>query len=380
MRLPSAVGVSLTVIAPPRLSSRSSLMVRLPPMTLSPLGLVSRRVAGVLAALCLIAVAATAQVGTTTDILTGTIRGPDGQPLSGALVTAMSLETQLSRDTKTNARGRYTIVFPDGGGQYRLTVRYIGLPQMQATVLRQADEDQLITDVALAAQPIELAPVTVRARRGQNGQGRPTPGETGQNLNPEMMARLPIDASDLNVLATLAPGVLGIGSTDSTDAAFSVAGLRPTANEVTLDGLQFGSGSVPQDAIRSTRVITSTYDVAKGEFSGGLVASTTKSGTNNPAGSWTYTLRDQSLSWGPGAGTSFTQAYTQQQFGGGFGGPLIHDKLRLRGVRGAAGAVALAAYSTRRSMRQTRRPSRASASRPILSRNISTCSRASGCR
>jgi len=291
------------------------------------LGFPFGRVAGVLAGLLILASVATAQVGSTTDILTGTIRGPDGQPLAGALVTALSLETQLTREAKTSARGRYTIVFPDGGGQYRLTVRYIGYPVTQLSVIRQADEDRLVTDVAMTTQPIELEPVTVRARRGPPAQGRPTPGETGQNLNPEVMERMPLDASDLNVLATLAPGVVGLGSTDSTDAAFSVAGLRPTANEVTLDGLQFGSGSVPQDGIRSTRVITSTYDVARGEFSGGLVASTTRGGTNTPAGSWTYTLRDQSLSWGPGASSPFTQGYTQQQFGGGFGGPLIHDKL-----------------------------------------------------
>ena len=95
---------------------------------------------------------------------------------------------------------------------------------------------------------------------------------------------MPIDASDLNTLATLAPGVVGFAGSDTTDAAFSVAGQRTTANNVTLDGLSFGSGSVPQDAIRNTRVVTSTYDVARGQFSGGLVASTTRSGTNVPQG------------------------------------------------------------------------------------------------
>src|SRR2546426_8085307 len=82
------------------------------------------------------------------------------------------------------------------------------------------------------------------------------------------MSRLPIAASDLSVLATLAPGVVGIAETDSTRPAFSVAGQRPTANRITLDGLSFGGVMVPQDAIRSTRVVTNTYDVARGQFSG----------------------------------------------------------------------------------------------------------------
>jgi len=41
--------------------------------------------------------AAAAQVGTTTDIITGTVTGRDSQPLAGALVQATSLETQVSR-------------------------------------------------------------------------------------------------------------------------------------------------------------------------------------------------------------------------------------------------------------------------------------------
>src|SRR5207249_37681 len=87
---------------------------------------------------------------------------------------------------------------------------------------------------------------------------------------------------------------------DSTEADFSVAGQRPTANAITLDGLSLGSGSVPQDAIRSTRVVTSSYDAARGQFSGGLVASTTRSGKNIPQGSFTYTLRDRALAQVPG--------------------------------------------------------------------------------
>src|SRR5437879_8943543 len=98
---------------------------------------------------------------------------------------------------------------------------------------------------------VSLDAVTVRARAPQRGVERPTPGSTERNLAPDVIARLPIDASDLNTLATLVPGVVGIGETDSTSAAFSVAGQRSTANNITLDGLSFGSGTVPQDALRT---------------------------------------------------------------------------------------------------------------------------------
>jgi carboxypeptidase family protein len=269
-----------------------------------------------------------AQVGTTTDIITGTVSGPDGQPLPGAVVQATSFETQVSRQRTTDARGRFTILFPDGGGQYQLLVRYLGLAPARVAVARQADEDRLVADVRMDVAAVSLDAVTVRARAPQRGGvDRPTPGSTERNLAPEVIARLPIDASDLNTLATLAPGVVGIGETDSTSAAFSVAGQRSTANNITLDGLSFGSGNVPQDALRTTRVVTSTYDVARGQFSGGLVASTTRSGTNVPQGSFTYALRDRDLAWGGVTESPFDQGYTQNQLGGGMGGPMVPNRL-----------------------------------------------------
>src|SRR5439155_25461514 len=112
---------------------------------------------------------------------------------------------------------------------------------------------------------------------------------------PEQLTRQPTDGSDVNTVATLQPGVLGIRGSDSTATAFSVAGQRPTANNITMDGVSFGSASVPQDAVRSSRVITNSYDVARGQFSGGLVASTTRGGSNGRQGSFTSALRARPL-------------------------------------------------------------------------------------
>ncbi|HVH10459.1 MAG TPA: TonB-dependent receptor [Gemmatimonadales bacterium] len=270
--------------------------------------------------------ASTAQVGATTDIITGTVMGPDSQPLAGAVVVATSLETRVSRQRKTDAQGRYTIVFPDGGGRYELTARFIGMAATQVTVARQVDEDRIVAMIRMGLLAVPLEPITVRARSGARAE-RTGPGSTGTNLNPEQLARLPIDAADLNAVATLTPGVLGIAGTDSSATAFSVAGQRPSANAVTLDGMSFGAGTVPQDAIRSVRVVTTTYDVARGQFSGGLVTATTRSGTNVPQGAFTYALRDRSVAWGDATSSPFGQGTTQNQLGGGMGGPLVADRL-----------------------------------------------------
>ncbi len=268
------------------------------------------------------------QVGSTTDILTGTVTDENGTPIAGAIVEALSLETQITRRTTTDARGRYTILFPDGGGQYEMTARYLGRQPQQTTLQRYADEDRFSWNPQLPPLAITLAPVTVHpAPRAVRAPDVPTPGSTERALTPELVGRLPLEDNDLNLLATLVPGVLGLAATDSTTAAFSVAGLRSDANAVTLDGLNIGTSSVPQEGLRTTRVVTSTYDVSRGAFSGGLVAATTRGGANMIQGSSSYALRDQSLAVNEDESSPFTQGYTQNQLSGGLGGPLVRDRL-----------------------------------------------------
>src|SRR5205807_3967438 len=170
-----------------------------------------------------------------------------------------------------------------------LTARFIGMAPAQITVARQADEDRIEATIRMELLAVALEPLTVTARTGARAD-RAGPGASERSFDPERLVRLPIDASDLSTVATLQPGVLGIAASDSSVTAFSVAGQRPTANAVTLDGLSFGAGSLPQDAVRSIRVVTNGYDVARGQFSGGLVTSTTRSGTNVPQGTFTYAL------------------------------------------------------------------------------------------
>src|SRR5207248_1951302 len=161
--------------------------------------------------------------------------------------------------------GRYTILFADGGGQYRVTARMLGLAPQSAIVARQADEDRLVHDFTMSSTAAVLEAVTINARQAPRAGERPEPGTSERVLSGEQLARLPIDPSDPNVLALLQPGVIGITGSDTTAAGFSVAGQRVDQNLVTLDGLSFGTSAVPQEAIRSTRVITNTYDVARGQ-------------------------------------------------------------------------------------------------------------------
>jgi hypothetical protein len=268
-----------------------------------------------------------AQIGATTDIITGTVKAENAQPIKDATIEVTSLETSVTRRARTNAQGRYTILFPDGGGEYRVVIRAIGLAPATSEIRRVADEDRLVADATLTQNVTRLSTVAVEARQApRGGQDLPTPGSIERAFTPEQVARLPIDASDLLNLVLLSPQIVAIGGSDTSAAGFSVGGLRPEANAVTLDGLSFGSTEVPSEAMRSTRVITSTYDVTRGQFSGGQIASTTRSGTNAAQGNFSYSLRDDELVLTGDEESPLAQGYTQNQFSGGFGRSIVKDR------------------------------------------------------
>src|SRR5215210_6677156 len=98
-----------------------------------------------------------AQIGSTTDILIGRIAGLDSQAVAGARVEATSVETGITRTKTTGPDGRYTIIFPDGGGTYRLTVRALGMAPVTRNIQRQGDEDRIVTDIEMGRIATQLA-------------------------------------------------------------------------------------------------------------------------------------------------------------------------------------------------------------------------------
>ena len=73
--------------------------------------------------LSLIAVVAGSLVGRqavaqTTDIIRGKVTGPDSLPIQGVTVTATSISGNVSRNTKSDKNGNFSISFPNGDGDY----------------------------------------------------------------------------------------------------------------------------------------------------------------------------------------------------------------------------------------------------------------------
>src|SRR5688572_20358275 len=248
------------------------------------------------------------------DMLTGRVVGTDGAPIVGARVTAMSIETEITRSVLSDKNGRYMIVFPDGGGRFVLRVSMIGLADVVKTVVREADEELLLANITMAPQAIVLEALEVTAQRPPPGRGQT--GEQSTQLPQEMLNRLPLPDLDPNTLALLAAGVIGT-SLDSLSGrmGFSVAGMSDLLNQIVIDGMIVGEGGlqIAEEGIRRTQVTTSTFDASRGGFAGGQVSMSTARGNNRTSGTLSYTFDDDGMQW---ASAPTTTGFTRHNLGG----------------------------------------------------------------
>jgi len=259
------------------------------------------------------------------DVLTGRVVDAAGNPIAGARVEAISVETEITRSTITNADGRYLILFPDGGGRYVLRVTFIGMADVVRAVVREGQEELLVTNVTMQPEAIALEGLTVRAQLPPPSSGRA--GEESTFLPQELLNRLPLPDLDPTTVALLAAGVIPTELDSLTGRmGFSVAGMSDLLNQITLDGtvVQGGDLGVPAEGVRLTQVTTSTFDVSRGGFAGGQVAMTTARGANRPSGALSYRLADDALQFNT---VPTVNAFTRHDLGGSWGGPLMRNKL-----------------------------------------------------
>jgi len=274
-----------------------------------------------------IAPAIRAQVGSTTEIIAGRVTGPDSLPIAGARLEVTSVASGVKRLTTTRNDGRYTLLFRDGGSQFRITVTALGMRPATFALNRRGDEDRLVADVRMSANATTLAQVQVRARNARPGAApSSTAGATEAVVPQSFLIRFPLTPGDLNGAATLVPGVTAVAAGDSAGGGISVGGQPANQNNVTLDGSSFLFGSVPQNSIRAIRVVTNAYDPARGQFSGGQIATTTLSGSSHTRGTVSLNAQPKAGQFPTVAARSFDQRFTQGTTGLGVGGPLVKDR------------------------------------------------------
>ncbi|MEP6763946.1 MAG: carboxypeptidase-like regulatory domain-containing protein [Gemmatimonadaceae bacterium] len=202
------------------------------------------------------------------ETLRGRITTDHGAPLSKAVVVATMAPYRAVFTDTTDANGAYSISVAKGTGDYLLYVFALGHTAFRKRALRTGSDSVLTTDAQLVPAVLQLKTVQVAARKPVPSRGTLSGVEAG---GVERVPDAPIgtvspdQAGDLNTLALMLPGA------SAAPGGFSVLGLGAAQNSATVNGLNFAGGSLPRDVGTTTRVSTSTFDPARGWFSGANV-------------------------------------------------------------------------------------------------------------
>jgi hypothetical protein len=261
-----------------------------------------------------------------TDVIRGRIVGPDNQPIERATVTVTSLSGNVSRTARTDKNGRYTVTFPGDDGDYFVNVAALGFGAKRFEVKRTGDQEILVADAKLQQVAAQLDAVKVNADRKKVGRNDLAPDISGSErpINPGSVSADQL--GDLAALAASLPGVQLVPSADGSPSGFSVLGLSPDQNLTTLNGMNFGGSNLPRDANVSTSVVTTPYDVSRGNFSGGLLNVRSRGGSNYIIRSTSLNFDTPQLQWTDPAARALGQQYQNVSLGGLLSGPIHTDK------------------------------------------------------
>ena len=269
--------------------------------------------------------------------LTGAVTDPNGAVVTGVLVTATNVATNIATTTKTNNDGLYafTALTP---GEYVLAVEQKGFKRFvqSGIVLQIAQATRL--DV-----PLEVGQITEEVSVvGEAQLVRSTSSELGQVIDYKQIQSLPLNGRLFQQLVTLTPGAVARGFADFAEnpaaagarsfVHHSVNGMPWSGNNYLLDGVAnneplnaFINVTPPLEAIQEFKVQTNNPSAEFGVFGGAVVNLTIRSGTNRLSGSVFEYYRDDSLN----ARNFFaaTKApFNSHQFGGTVGGPIQKNR------------------------------------------------------
>ena len=254
-----------------------------------------------------------------------------GTGLAGATVTALHVPTGTKYTTTTRKDGRYNLDGLRVGGPYVLTITYVGFKEEKQENIFLTIGQDFASDFSMISDSKELAVATVSAAR-QNRVFNNSHMGSQETISRQQMEQMPTINRSIQDFTRLEPSSNGL----------SFAGANPGMNNITVDGADFNNSfglsstlggqanaqPIALDAIDQIQVQISPYDVRYGNFTGALVNSVTRSGTNNFRGTVYEYLK------GPG-----TQGYSADDYGiartpfkyhvtgASLGGPIMKDKL-----------------------------------------------------
>jgi hypothetical protein len=277
-----------------------------------------------------------------TASITGTVTDPSGAAVTGAAVTATSEERGVTYPAVSNDSGLYRIAqLPVG--TYSLKVEKSGFAS--------------VSHPAFVLTLNQVARVDVTMKVGQTSETVEVTGsapiletdvtQVDTIINAATNDNLPLASRNYVQLTLLAPGAVSTdpssfnngNNTGGYGGRPEINGNREQANNFLLDGMDNNQvsdnllGYTPApDAIQEFNLITNNAPAEFGNFEGGIVNATIKSGTNAFHGDVWEFLRNDKLnanSWSNNlAYPALPKAKLRwNMFGGTVGGPILKNKL-----------------------------------------------------
>ena len=272
-----------------------------------------------------------AQVGS--SALTGRITDATGSAIPDAQVKIVNQDSGSSVSARSNEEGAYRAgsLIP---GTYRIEVQVPGFDAVVRKDIGLQVAQTIAADFSLqVGQQNQTVEVTadVPSVDTQNSS-------LGQLVNHNMIDELPMPNRAATSLVNLSPGVVMISSGEGGEnyPVFAIAGGRARNQAFTLDGGNVSGAvgvtrpqqqtSLPLDAMQEFRVISNNYSAEYGHSTGGIIALSTRSGTNEFHGSLFEFARNSALD-ARNFFASKNPPMNLHQFGASLGGPIQKDKL-----------------------------------------------------
>ena len=283
-----------------------------------------------------------AMAQTVTGSITGEVSDSTGAMIPGAHVVAHNLDTGVDTATIANALGVYHIEFLPIG-HYQVNIQAPGfstatLPPFALEVLQTATFNVKLA-VGNSATTVNVSAATAPILDTNDAT-------LGSTLTANEIQNFPLNGLDFSALTLYVPGSVNTNGTSGAQVierdttyndASNINGNRAQANNYTLEGIDINetfnndiSYAPAPEALGEIKVITSNSPADYGNVNGGGVVTVLKSGTNKFHGSAYGYVQDYRLdanSWANNNRGVPINPFSQAQFGGTIGGPILHNKL-----------------------------------------------------
>jgi hypothetical protein len=275
-----------------------------------------------------------------TGSIVGYVRDTSGAVLPNAKVTAIQAATGYTRSVTSDASGQYSLLaLPPG--HYRLTASVASFQQGLINNVDLSVNDALHFDFVLRVGDVSES-ISVEANALQI---QTVATSTGSIISSSQILTMPLNGRSYLDLLSLQAGVSPANTNSGYSDRSPASGLYSSAGNVSTDGQpewanaflvngaevneskNEGAGLVPNaDSIAEFRLLTNSFSAEYGKFTGSVMNTVTKSGTNGLHGTLFEFYRNQGLD-----ATSYfdsTKAELKQhQYGGVLGGPIWRNKI-----------------------------------------------------